>query len=291
MPRLLCAAALFALAAGLCPARADADEVKEKLFQAKKSYDAEVLKFKKAVGDLIDRREDDARKAGDKKAVDQAKAERKAFEDGGELPAALPAAAKQQIAAARADLDRAYTAAIKAYLLLKEDSAAAAAEKEQQAFGLSAALLFGKRTYLVTVKHNDLKDAKSWFTDTGALAGAGGAKVKRDGRLVPHSIHTYPPNSGTAEVRYQLAGRWVAFRTSVGVPKIEANTGDPASPLTFEVLGDGKSLWKSEPVTKIEAFQTCELNVSKVKVLTLLVHCPQENHWARAFWFEPVLIE
>lgn len=89
-----------------------------------------------------------------------------------------------------------------------------------------------------------------------------------------------------------MAGKWTAFRVTVGVPKIEANAQPPATPLTFEVVGDGgKSLWKSEPVTELDTFQTCELNVTKVKVLTLIVHCPGPNNWAQSVWFEPVLME
>ena len=42
--------AVFFLAAGLCSARADdAEAVKEKIFQAKKTYDAEVVKFKMSI--------------------------------------------------------------------------------------------------------------------------------------------------------------------------------------------------------------------------------------------------
>jgi hypothetical protein len=47
---------LLILAAGLCHARADDGEmVKEKLFQAKKEYDAEVQKYKKAITDLLEK--------------------------------------------------------------------------------------------------------------------------------------------------------------------------------------------------------------------------------------------
>ena len=92
-PRFLCAFVFVALAVGLCPARADdADAVKEKLFQAKKAYDGETQKFRAAVAELLDKREEDARKAGNKKLVDQVKGEREKFEKGGELPASVPPA-------------------------------------------------------------------------------------------------------------------------------------------------------------------------------------------------------
>ena len=41
------------------------------------------------------------------------------------------------------------------------------------------------------------------------------------------------------------------FRSAVGVPNHEGIAGPPATPLVFEVLGDNKSLWKSEPVSKL----------------------------------------
>jgi hypothetical protein len=45
----------------------DVEGVKEKFFQAKKEYDGEVQKFRKATGDTFDKREDAARNAGDRR--------------------------------------------------------------------------------------------------------------------------------------------------------------------------------------------------------------------------------
>src|SRR5262245_13150537 len=83
----LCAFALVALA--FCPARADdAENVKKKLAEARKVYTEEAERFKQAVTDFLDKREEDARKAGNKKLLDQVKVERAAFEQQSELPAA-----------------------------------------------------------------------------------------------------------------------------------------------------------------------------------------------------------
>jgi len=57
------------------------------------------------------------------------------------------------------------------------------------------------------------------------------------------------------------------------------------------VLGDDKSLWKSEPVTKLDTFQACDVRVERVKVLTLVVHAADSSTHARAVWLEPVLVE
>jgi uncharacterized protein (TIGR03067 family) len=120
------------LALGLSSVQADdAEAVKEKLFQAKKAYDVEVQKFKKAV---LDKREDTARKGGDKKLVDQIKAEREAFEKNGEIPSMIPPNVREPVNAARMKLDKAYSTAVKEYLRLKMDDAADATEKEQQEF-------------------------------------------------------------------------------------------------------------------------------------------------------------
>lgn len=292
--RACLASALAALLAAVTlSARAadDADAVKERLFKAKKGYDAETQKFRKAVGDFLDKREDDARKAGNKKVVDQAKAERVAFEKAGDMPAALPPAVVKPMTAARAALDKAYTAAVKDYVKLKEDAAAEATEKEQQRFALDATLQFGKRTYLVTLPPSDIKTWKELFTTDGTQADKKEVKYTLNGELVPHSINIIPPPKGTAQVKYTPGGKATAFRVTVGVPKIEDAAKPPASALTFEVLGDGKSLWKSEPVTKLDDVQTCTVRVEKVKVLTLHVHCADRHEWARAVWFEPLLAE
>ncbi|HEV3383628.1 MAG TPA: hypothetical protein VG097_02370, partial [Gemmata sp.] len=131
-------------AIGLCPARADdAEMVKEKLFQAKKEYDSEVQKYKKAITDFLDKREDDARKKGDKKLVDQIKSEREAFEKTGECPQKVASSIREPVTAARTKLDKAYAAAIKEYVRLKMDDAAGATEKEQHEFVLGSAFSFG----------------------------------------------------------------------------------------------------------------------------------------------------
>lgn len=287
-----CAVALIALAA-LAPARADdVETVKEKLFQAKKLYDGESRKFRASVTDALDKREDAARKAGDKKAVDAVKGERDRFEKEGELPPATAPAARDQMKAARAKLDKAYTATVKDLTKLKEDAAAEAVEKEQTKFNLDASLLFGKRAYLASLKHFDVKAHENWFTNDGTVAGSGGKKRPLlNGGSSANSLYMVPFDSGTAQVKYTLGGKATALRATVGVPKFADTTAEPASAVTFEVVGDEKSLWKSKPITKTDEFQLCEVSVEKVKVLTLKVHCEKSYDWARAMWLEPIVTE
>jgi hypothetical protein len=145
MCRLLTAFGVVVLGGGLCAAQADdVDAVKEKLFQAKKAYDADVQKYRKAVGDWLDKREDEARKAGDKKLVDKVKADRQAFEKNGDPPVALPKDLRILATNTRSALEKAYAAAVKDYVKLKEDTAADLVEKERQEFLKNTAATFGK---------------------------------------------------------------------------------------------------------------------------------------------------
>jgi len=276
--------ALFcALWLGLAQAN-DVTTVKEKLYQAKKEYDSEVRKFRKSVAEWLEKREDAARKAGDKKQLDRVKIERKQFDETGELPAELPTSARRQVLTARLALDKAYQTAVSEYIRLKEDAAAEAIEKERERFLFNSAFVVNKRTYLASLKPTEITAWKNWFEkDTD--------KSKMGENIIPHSLFLHPDSKGIASVNYTLPAKAFAFRASVGVPKNEEKLGEPSSPLTFEVLGEGKSLWKSEPVARREMFQTCELKVEKLKTLTLRVHCPQGNGGAHAVWFAPFVVE
>ena len=275
--------------AGFCSARSDdAESVTRKLEDAKMSYDKEYEEFKKGVNSWLDKCQEAARKAGNKKAVDQIKAEQETFEKTGEVPAGIPGGPRDKMRVARARLDRVYTAAIKRYVQLKEDAAADASYKEQQKFRVSTGLAFGKCAYLVALRHTKPQVLGRNFRDDGTLAGV---KLTLDGKPVPHTIFLHPAANDHSEVSYDLGGKWTVFRAMVGVPKIDDNSGDPFTALTFEVVADGKSLWKSEAVKTREKFQEVAVPVEKVKVLTLKVHCPGSASWGCAVWYEPIVIE
>jgi hypothetical protein len=283
--RFACVSAVLLLGLALGPARADdVESVRQKLFEAKKAYDGETQKFRKASADWFDKREEEARVSGNKKLVDQVKAERAAFEKDGETPQAFPVALHAQMRVARDTLDKAYGVAIKDYVRLKADAAAEATEKEQQKLVVESALAFGKRTYVGSLRATNVKVWNNWFEKDVN-------KYKMDGEAVPHSIFMHPDVRAAAQASFTLTGKPIVFRATVGIPKHEEVQGDSASPLTFEVLGDGVSLWKSKPVAKLDTYETCVVKVEKVKTLTLRVHCPDAHGGAHAVWFAPIVVE
>lgn len=103
----------------------ESDPTQDKLDKARAAYEAEVARLRKGVLDALQKREDAGRKAGDKKVVDQVKAERQAFEEKGELPKSVATVAYQNgLKQARAALEVAYKQAIKDYLQAKMDTKA-----------------------------------------------------------------------------------------------------------------------------------------------------------------------
>ena len=100
--------------------------------------------------------------------------------------------------------------------------------------------------------------------------------------IVPvHSLCTVPPSNGSAYVSYRLDGKFATFRATAALAH------QSASPLTFEVLGDDRLLWQTEPIN-LGTQKECKVSVRKCKILTLRVSCSGPNYWGWAFWLDPM---
>src|SRR5262245_5536091 len=165
MIRCTVVVAFFAGAAALACAQ-DKDPIKEKLQAAKTAYDKETEQFQKQVADWLDKQEATARKAGDKKLLDQTKSDRQAFVDDGNLPTTLPAALKQKPVQARKAMDTAYDAAVKAYTKAKKDDQAAAVAEAWTAFQKS-----GPPDMILLVDPKAHRVAGEWKVDGKSLVG------------------------------------------------------------------------------------------------------------------------
>jgi hypothetical protein len=131
------------------------------------------------------------------------------------------------------------------------------------------------------------------FTDGGWGFGNKGFTGGREGRIIvngkasPHGLGTHPPSNGRAHLRYALDSGYRRFMGEVAL-----NDSSPGSrtPLTFQIVGDGKKLWTSTRVKAAKVLQAFDVNVTGVDKLELLVHCRGHLHAAHAVWLEPRLI-
>jgi alpha-galactosidase len=109
-----------------------------------------------------------------------------------------------------------------------------------------------------------------------------------NGLLSPHGLGMHP-NPGTyTRVRYRLAGKYKRFTSSVA---LNDSTGRCQSPLTFQVLGDGRLLWESAPVQKSRSKQDFSINVCGVQVLDLRVVAQDQSGAGHSIWFEPHVLK
>ncbi len=151
----------------------DKDPVKEKLFAAKVAYDKEMAQFRTTAGEWFDKREEAARKAGDKKALDQVKAEQKAFDETGDLPKAVPAAMRQKPILAKKALEAAYSQAVKDYVKAKKDAEAAAVETEWMTFANGTTIAPGTSVDLLALVDTKAHTVSGeWKKDKKLLVGA-----------------------------------------------------------------------------------------------------------------------
>ena len=176
IPRLL-VLLLVSIASSRCIA--DEDMVKVKLDKAKAGYDEAMNKFRMAVGEYFNKREDAARKDGNKKLVDEIKADRQTFDEKGEVPNTAPAVLKQKATAASITLENAYILAIKEYTRAKLDDEAAATEKELAAFKAGFTAADTRRRWVHDEAEFKMIGKNSWGREVGSGEEAAAVPKKR----------------------------------------------------------------------------------------------------------------
>jgi hypothetical protein len=146
-----------------------ADPIKEQLDKARAAYQDEAARLRQALLDQLDKREEAARTDGNKKQVDEVKAQREAFADRGELPKMVPTDSyRQGLKSAVATLEVAYNAAIKDYTKASEDKKAQAVEDELKEFRKESESTSAKKPVVVA----------TWVHE-----------VRMNGKIVSRSTH------------------------------------------------------------------------------------------------------
>ena len=258
---------------------AEDDSIKKNLAAAKQTYDLELEKYRKAAEAWFDETSEAARKDGNKKLLDQIKSMRQEFDEKGQLSKTSPPAIKKKAQDTRTAMDLAYANAVKEYTKAKKDDLATAVEKEFAAFSEATT----KTTFLAELVPIRKKIIENWFKTDGTVDGS---KFNIEGKESPHGILLHPPTRGYSEVSYTLERDFENFHCGVAVaPNPDKNL--LKSEVIFLAIGDGKILWKSKPIKSAGQSQQCEVNVENVRMLSLRVLCPGDQHVAWAVWLEP----
>jgi formylglycine-generating enzyme required for sulfatase activity len=117
-----------------------------------------------------------------------------------------------------------------------------------------------------------------------------GTPMVVEGVRRPHWLFTHPTAiERVATVSYDFDRPYTQFLATVGIPALRADQQGPRSPLTFEIIGNGKSIWKSSPLTKRGDIQPCQVSLAGINQLELRVSSAGPNDWAWAVWMEPRL--
>ncbi|MBI3828646.1 MAG: protein kinase [Planctomycetes bacterium] len=104
------------------------------------------------------------------------------------------------------------------------------------------------------------------------------------GEASPHAIGMHPMPNGPSVCVLKLGKQFESF--SVFVTQNEG-LHEAYSSMLFTVVGDGKVLWKSEPLTSPKQAQVCRVPVKGIQELRLELDCDGEPRGCHGLWFEP----
>ena len=142
--------------------------------------------------------------------------------------------------------------------------------------------------FLSEMQEFDVK-AGPWGFGKGSKKGSEKVPIIIRGITSAHGLGMHPPSSGVSSVKYHLDRGYTTF-VAGAVIGWNSRGARVYSPLTFTVLGDGKVLWESQPMQRVEQVQPCKLDVRGVGILELRVVCRGINENAHACWLEPHLL-
>jgi hypothetical protein len=158
--------------------------------------------------------------------------------------------------------------------------------KVQPPFAVDPALLeAGTKVYLTNMQEFDVRQGPWTLGKGGRLGDPADRRILIGGQPSPKGLGLHAPDGGGYNrVRYALGKKAAVFKA--GVAFNDANEPGPG-PVRFQVVGDGKSLWKSAYLLQRGRVLDCVTNVEGVDVLELRVWTEGFNLGSHAVWVEP----
>jgi hypothetical protein len=141
--------------------------------------------------------------------------------------------------------------------------------------------------YLADLPETDAVAGHTPFMKNGVRLN--NARVMLSGYPSSKSLFMIPHSSNrVTSVKYQIGKQAELFKTTIGIDDSE---GHIWSPVYFTIVGDGKELYKSDPLTNEVRSREVSVSVAKVEVLELRVSCGGHNGGCHAVWADPRLLQ
>jgi S1-C subfamily serine protease len=146
----------------------------------------------------------------------------------------------------------------------------------------------GQREFLSDLEEFDVKSGPWPVSKNGNLGDPEHKAIQVDGVRSPKGLSMHPPDGGYAGVKYRPGKQASVFKAKVALNDSTNFVFDSA---VFEVWGDGKRLWRSEPIHDPKKPQEAQVDISAVDILELRVNATRSHFGLHAVWVEPRLLQ
>jgi hypothetical protein len=154
----------------------------------------------------------------------------------------------------------------------------------------------GHPVYLCDLQETQSSVGSGVFGKNGDLGydpGHGDRRIIVKGAFAKKGLSMHAPARGFSFTRYQLDGKYASFHSVAAVNDSVRDSGRPggiaATPMTFSVVGDGRELWRSQPLQRHGESEPSNVILTGVRQLELRVYCPDSNDAAHGVWVDPYL--
>jgi len=145
-----------------------------------------------------------------------------------------------------------------------------------------------KPVFLADIKEAGVKGAKYGFSKDGTYMGK---PFKCMQETWPKAIAAIPDGSTPAVVEYQLPAPASRIQGRVGVfsPSDAKPDQQPGSPLVFEVVADGRVVWRSQPMNKRDTSQAFRADLRGASSIELRTNT-ESGYAAWGAWLDPQVV-
>jgi WD40 repeat protein len=150
----------------------------------------------------------------------------------------------------------------------------------------------GRRVYLCDLKETDASVGAGVLGKNGDLGfnpGNGDRRIIVKGVPAKNGVSMHATARGFSFARYQLDGNYTSFHSVAATnDSVRLCVTGRAPSMAFSVVGDGRELWKWQPIGHPGESQSCTVNVTGVRQLELRVYCDSgDQSFGHAVWVDP----